>query len=60
MLVEWGMERAAKEQKDCYLVSTPIGKPLYTRLGFEEASTFDFGGAPHAHMIIKNDPNRWS
>jgi len=59
MLVEWGMRKAAEEDADCYLVATPMGKMLYSALGFEDVGTLDLCGAPHAQMIIKNDPIRW-
>ena len=35
MLVSWALERCKKEQLSAYVESTSIGKPLYTRLGFE-------------------------
>jgi len=59
MLVEWGMEKATEEGKDCYLVATPSGKMLYSHLGFEDVGSIDLCGAPHTQMIIKNDSSRW-
>ncbi len=57
-LLAWGMEHAASEGKDCFLVATPAGKPLYLACGFEELGDIDLFGVPHSGMIIKNDA-RW-
>lgn len=57
-LLEWGVEKAAAEKRDCFLVATPAGMPLYLAHGFEQVGTMDFFGTPHASMMIKNDP-RW-
>lgn len=35
MLLKWGLEQADKAQLPAFLESTPTGKPLYARLGFE-------------------------
>ena len=59
MLVQWGMDMAAKEKRDCFLVATPSGKPLYTALGFEDMGDIDLCGAPHTQMIIKKNVDRW-
>jgi hypothetical protein len=35
MLVEWGIEKAKELNVEFWLNATPIGKPLYEKLGFE-------------------------
>ncbi|SPJ73403.1 uncharacterized protein FTOL_03133 [Fusarium torulosum] len=35
MLLQWGLERAAKEGKDCYLIATEAGRPLDTSLFYD-------------------------
>jgi predicted GNAT family N-acyltransferase len=51
MLLNWGLERASKEGKDCYLVATEAGRPLYVAAGFEEIRTILILGIPHYSMI---------
>jgi hypothetical protein len=43
MLLNWGLEKADKAQLPAFLESSPMGKPLYARLGFEvqEVVTWD-------------------
>ncbi|RMZ73901.1 acyl- N-acyltransferase [Pyrenophora seminiperda CCB06] len=43
MLIEWGTQRADVAQLPCFLESSPRGKPLYEKMGFEvaEVVTFD-------------------
>ncbi|KAG8408380.1 hypothetical protein J3459_017852 [Metarhizium acridum] len=55
LLLNWGMEKAKHDGRDCYLVATPAGKPLYESVGFrtlQELSIFD---VPHYSMILKSD-----
>ena len=35
-LLRWGMERAAEEKVPVFLSSSPAGKSVYERAGFEE------------------------
>jgi predicted GNAT family N-acyltransferase len=57
-LLAWGIEKAASEGRDLYLVATPAGRPLYLKAGFEECGVLNIFGVPHSQMIIKNDP-KW-
>jgi hypothetical protein len=51
MLCQWGMDRAASEGKDCFLMATPPGVPLYTRLGFEDVGHLEVFGVPYVSML---------
>lgn len=35
-LVQWGMDLAAKEERDILLFASPTGQLLYKKMGFEE------------------------
>ncbi|EED12180.1 conserved hypothetical protein [Talaromyces stipitatus ATCC 10500] len=50
MLLDWGVEEAAKHGKGCYLVATPAGLPLYRAAGFEDVKVLDIFGTPHVSM----------
>lgn len=57
LLLNWGIEKAKHDGRDCYLVATPAGKSLYESVGFrtlQELSIFD---VPHYSMILKSDPD---
>ncbi|KID85033.1 Acyl-CoA N-acyltransferase [Metarhizium guizhouense ARSEF 977] len=44
LLLNWGIEKAKHDGRDCYLVATPAGKSLYESVGFrtlQELSIFD-------------------
>jgi len=56
LLVKWGLRQAAKEGKDCYLVASPAGRPLYLSLGFLEHGDIRIFGVPHGRMLLKYDP----
>ncbi|KAF4987143.1 hypothetical protein FGRMN_10527 [Fusarium graminum] len=53
MLLQWGIDRAAEEGKDCYLIATEAGRPLYTAVGFEHLRTVSIFGIPHYSMILR-------
>jgi GNAT superfamily N-acetyltransferase len=54
LLLEWGVQEAAKQGGDCYLVATPAGLPLYRAAGFEDVRTVDIFGTPHMSMRKRN------
>ncbi|TLS26554.1 hypothetical protein PpBr36_04073 [Pyricularia pennisetigena] len=56
-LVQWGLDRARGEKKDAYLIATPMGRPLYERLGFVDIGEVSFLGFKFTSMIVKNNPN---
>ncbi|UNI17848.1 hypothetical protein JDV02_004162 [Purpureocillium takamizusanense] len=51
LLLDWGTQQAEAEGKDCYLVATPAGVPLYRAANFESTRTVDIFGTPHVSMI---------
>lgn len=53
MLLQWGLDHAAEEGKDCYLVATEAGRPLYVAAGFEDIRVVSILGIPHYSMILR-------
>jgi len=52
MLVRWGMEKAAAERKQVFIIASPEGKQLYEALGFEVVGdVMEMGGIPHHSML---------
>lgn len=56
MLVKWGTDRADEEGKDAYVISSPAGKPLYLKAGFEEVGTLKLFGVTFYQMLWKAKP----
>ncbi|KAL8408551.1 hypothetical protein RB594_007111 [Gaeumannomyces avenae] len=56
-LTEWGLELAAREQKDVFLLSSSAGDALYTKVGFKPVWDFTMFGATLPFMIHKNNPD---
>ncbi|KAF5976333.1 gnat family protein [Fusarium coicis] len=55
MLLQWGLDHAAAEGKDCYLVATEAGRPLYVAAGFKDVRVVSILGIPHYSMILTAD-----
>ncbi|CAP65611.1 uncharacterized protein PODANS_6_11010 [Podospora anserina S mat+] len=54
MLVKHGLEQAAREKRDAFLIATPEGKYLYSLLGFEQVGEeIALGDVPHYAMLWK-------
>ncbi|KAK4197554.1 acyl-CoA N-acyltransferase [Triangularia verruculosa] len=54
MLVKHGLEQAAREKRDAFLIATPEGKYLYSLLGFEQmGEEILLGHVPHYAMLWK-------
>ncbi|KAF5694036.1 gnat family protein [Fusarium denticulatum] len=53
MLLQWGLDHAAAEGKDCYLVATEAGRPLYMAAGFKDIRVVSILGIPHYSMILR-------
>lgn len=51
MLLDWGIKEASLQGRECYLVATPAGLPLYRSAGFEDVKVLNIFGAPHVSMI---------
>ncbi|KAF9766031.1 hypothetical protein IL306_001593 [Fusarium sp. DS 682] len=51
--IGWGIERAAAEGKNCYLVATEAGRPLYVAAGFKDRRVVSILGIPHYSMILR-------
>jgi predicted GNAT family N-acyltransferase len=49
---------AKRDGRDCYLVATPAGRPLYKKAGFVDLGELSIFGVPHYPMILKNDCSR--
>ncbi|PTB65258.1 acyl-CoA N-acyltransferase [Trichoderma citrinoviride] len=52
-LLSWGVEQATKAGRDCYLMATPQGRPLYEAAGFEVVRPLDMFGVMHHSMILR-------
>lgn len=50
MLLDWGIKESSKQGKECCLVATPAGLPLYRSAGFEDVKVLDIFGTPHVSM----------
>jgi len=45
VLLQTGMQRAAQEERHCYLYASPMGELMYTAAGWQPEFTIDvFGG----------------
>lgn len=55
ILLDWGISRAAGDKKDCYLLATPAGKPLYTKTGFEQVRVVPIFGVSHHSMLLRHN-----
>ncbi|KAF5596072.1 uncharacterized protein FSUBG_8982 [Fusarium subglutinans] len=55
MLLQWGLDHAAADGKDCYLVATEAGRPLYVAAGFKDIRIVSILGIPHYSMILRAD-----
>jgi predicted GNAT family N-acyltransferase len=53
MLLQWGLDKASDEGKDCYLIATEAGRPLYVAAGFQDLRTVTILGIPHYSMIMR-------
>jgi hypothetical protein len=53
MLLDWGIKEASKQGRECYLVATPAGVPLYRAAGFEEVKVLEIFETPHVSMRRK-------
>ncbi|OAA58314.1 Acyl-CoA N-acyltransferase [Cordyceps fumosorosea ARSEF 2679] len=51
MLLNWGLDKAQKQNRDVYLIATPAGIPLYQAAGFEDLGSFMLFDTPHNGMI---------
>ncbi|KAL7946731.1 acyl-CoA N-acyltransferase [Trichoderma barbatum] len=52
-LLTWGVEQATREGRDCYLMATPQGRPLYESFGFDIVRPLDMFGIMHHSMILR-------
>ncbi|KAJ5494540.1 hypothetical protein N7463_010627 [Penicillium fimorum] len=50
MLLDWGVQQAVTQERDCYLVATPAGVALYRAAGFDSVKTVEIFGTPHVSM----------
>ncbi|KAA8623183.1 gnat family protein [Pyrenophora tritici-repentis] len=63
LLVGWGTKRADEAQLPSFLESSPVGRRLYTKMGFQtvEVVTFDLAkygssGTDESHVMIRPKP----
>lgn len=54
MLLLWGIDQAMQQGKDCYLFSTPAGRPAYESVGFAVRKVVPVFGVPHYSMIRRH------
>lgn len=52
-LLTWGMRQATKAGRDCYLMATPQGRPLYEAFGWEIVRPLNMFGVMHHSMIYR-------
>ncbi|KAL7791851.1 acyl-CoA N-acyltransferase [Trichoderma ceciliae] len=52
-LLTWGVRQATKANRDCYLMATPQGRPLYEAFGFDIVRPLDMFGVMHHSMILR-------
>ncbi|KAK1237928.1 hypothetical protein MKX08_002507 [Trichoderma sp. CBMAI-0020] len=52
-LLTWGMRQAIKAGRDCYLMATPQGRPLYEASGWEIVRPLNMFGVMHHSMIYR-------
>lgn len=55
-LLQWGMERAAEENKPVFLLSSPEGYPLYLSQGFRTLKEFMLCGTLPSFSMIWSSP----
>lgn len=49
-LLEHGIELATAQGRDCYLLATPYGQPLYLAAGFQEMRSVNLFGVEYKSM----------
>ncbi|KAL7787245.1 acyl-CoA N-acyltransferase [Trichoderma afarasin] len=54
-LLTWGVEQATREGRDCYLMATPQGRPLYESFGFDIVRPLNMFGVMHHSMILRTN-----
>ncbi|KAF3063148.1 hypothetical protein CFAM422_010498 [Trichoderma lentiforme] len=54
-LLTWGVEQATREGRDCYLMATPQGRPLYESFGFDIVRPLNMFGVLHHSMILRTN-----
>ncbi|KAG0652515.1 Acetyltransferase [Hyphodiscus hymeniophilus] len=65
-LVKYGLDKADRDTVTCFLTGSPMGVPVYQKLGFEEVGSLemdlkDFGGeGTHVHGECCTDRAWWS
>jgi predicted GNAT family N-acyltransferase len=57
MLVSWGVQQAKEQGRECYLVASPAGVPLYEAVGFETTRIVQIFGVPHVSMRLGYQSN---
>ncbi|KAL7905372.1 acyl-CoA N-acyltransferase [Trichoderma velutinum] len=54
-LLTWGVEQATREGRDCYLMATPQGRPLYEAFGFDIVRPLNMFGVMHHSMMLRTN-----
>jgi len=52
LLLDWGVQKADDDAVECYLDSTPEGKGLYLKFGFEEIETRRYFDDTYSHCYM--------
>ena len=58
ILLNWGIDQAVKENRDCYLIATPAGQPFYAASGFQVLRVLKIFGVDHYSMLLKHDGSK--
>lgn len=53
LMVQWGIDEAAKENRDVWLIASPAGRKLYVSMGFDIVGETPYLGDIQTQMVKK-------
>lgn len=60
MMLEWGIDQAARAGKDIYVEATPSGGPVYRKHGFVPKGGFVMNNSDYVIVSMLKEPERHS